>query len=194
MNLRKMVGHISMLSGAVALNASLAGISIAAPDLDGAANALVAAAFEPAGDALGGAGLVAASVVGGVGDLVALIDDNRYSGRVLHGVVSRNIDRAALGISNMLTGSLEGFRGEDFVGLPEQEGIYLGAPESAEARANTRGLTFARGIGALVPLTVADAVSNPILMLAEIAGAKGPADSIESWQNGVAETVLGSRR
>ncbi len=194
MNLRTFVSQISVFSSAIALSVSLAGSSAAAPDLDGAADALVATAFEPAGDAVGGAGLVAASVVGGVGDLVALIDDNRYSRHVLHGVGSRNIDRAALGISNMLTGSLEGFRGQDFVSLPEQQRIYLGAPESAESRAKTRGLTFARGISALVSLTVVDAVTNPVLILAELAGAEGPADAIESWKNGVADTVLGSRQ
>ncbi len=195
MNLNNYSGAwVSVLSGVVALSLGFAGSSsAAAPDTSGAVDPLVSTSFAPAGDAVGGVGLIGASVVGGVGDLVALVDDNRYSTYVTNGVVSRHIDRASLGLSNMSTGLLEGFRGEDRASVPERPVTYTGAPDSIESRVNTRAITFARGIGALIPLTAADAVGNPLLILARLSPTKQPAHSIESWKASLADFVLGPR-
>ena len=183
-----------MLSGVFALSLSFAGTSnAAAPDTSGVVDPLVSTSFAPVGDAVGGVGLIGASVIGGVGDLVALVDDNRYSAYVTNGVVSRHIDRASLGLSNMSTGLLEGFRGEDRASIPESPVTYTGAPDSIESRVSTRAITFARGIGALIPLTAADAVGNPLLTLARLSPTEQPAHSIESWKTDLADLVLGPR-
>ena len=164
----------------------------AQPDFDGAVDALISTPLDPAADASGGAGLIAASVVGGVGDIVALVDDNRYSKLVLHGVVSRTIDRTAVGLSQTATGILEAFRAEDIDRFPEASAVYLEHPKSAKRRADLRIGTFATGVGAAIPLAVADSVLNPILLIARLIGTERPADVVATWQNDSRSGLIGS--
>lgn len=162
--------------------------AVAAPDFDGAADALVATAFDATGDLVGSAGLVSAAVLGAGGDLVALIDDNEVTRVVLRGVLSKAIRLTALGTSQMSTGALEGFRGEDFANFPEPAKDYLD-PENFEVRV----ATLVEGVGALALGTV-DILANPSLFILRLVGLTDQADSIAKFQTEYGGKWLGATK
>jgi len=179
------------LSCAAALAVSLwasPGGAKAGPDVDGAVDALISAPLNTLGDLAGSLGLITGAVGGTVGDLVALLDDNEYSRVVLRGFISTTIQRITLGLSQTMTGAMEGNRGEDFDRYPEAAGAYLTSRDTAK-----RLETLEAGLGAIY-VAVTDAIGQPLLVLTKGAGAQGPTDQIESWQKKVRERYLGSVR
>ena len=178
-----------MTYGLMALLASglaAPGTASAGPDPDGAVRALWAIPFEASGDAIGAGGLVAASAIGLAGDIVAVIDNNRYSHVVLRGIASTAVRRSALGVSQLSTGALEGFRDDDFERFPESEATYL-APDDVMVRARTFGM----GIGA-VGLVIVDSVTNTGLFFTRAVGAAGANEALESAQTNARSAWVGS--
>ena len=157
----------------------------AGPDPGGALRALVATPFRVAGDALGAAGLVTASAVGFLGDGLALADANRFTEPVLFGLLSGAVRRAALGVSQLSTGALEGLRAEDVERLPEPREAYLDNAFGA-GRLDT-ALT---GLGAL-RLGVEDVVAGPAVFATRLVGARGPAGAVEGFTRDERIRVLG---
>ncbi len=164
---------------------------MAAPDLDAAVDALVSTPLDSAGDAIGGAGLFAAGVVGLLGDAVALLDRNAYGGELLlRGSLSTALGRAALAISQTSTGALEGLRAEDLEAFPEPPASYL---ELYGSDAGVRIDTLAAGVGAAA-LAVVDGVLNPLLFLTRGAGFEGPAAELAAWQTDARDAWLGTAK
>jgi hypothetical protein len=157
----------------------------AAPDPGGALHVLVATPFRVVGDALGAAGLVTASAVGFLGDGIALADASRFTEPVLFGLVSGGVRRAALGVSQLSTGALEGLRAEDVERLPEPREAYLDNAFGA-GRLDT-ALT---GLGAL-RLGLEDALAGPAVFALRAVGALGAARSVEGFGRDERIRVLG---
>ena len=181
--------RLSIKHCALALLASVItvpGIASAGPDLDGSVRALWAIPLEASGDAIGAAGLITASVTGVAGDIVAVIDNNEYSKVVLRGIASMPIRRTALGISQLSTGALEGFRDSNFEQLPESEATYL-APDDVATRARTFGM----GLGAL-GLVMVDSLTNTGLVFTRAVGAVGANEALESAQTDARSAWIGS--
>ncbi len=166
----------------------LPGGARAGPDIDGAVDALISWPLNTTGSVAGSAGLITASVAGTVGDLVALIDDNRYSRVVLRGLFSKTILRLSLGVSQTFTGAMEGLRADDFERFPEAASAYMDAKEIT-GRLDTLGA----GVGTIY-VAITDAVGLPLLVLTRGAGIEGATDSIEGWQKNVRERYLGPLR
>jgi hypothetical protein len=156
-----------------------------APDLDGAIAALVSGPLAATGDALGGAGLVAAAGCGSTADVVALVDANRLTSPLLRGTASRTLLRLALGLSWTSTGLLEGLRGEDIERLPEARATYLSAaPGVGRVETLTGGI---RSLG----LALSDALSTPPLVILRLVGARGPAERLARRQENARIDALG---
>ncbi len=176
-----------LLAGGVAAPAPL----VAAPDLDGAVDALVSTPLDSAGDAVGGAGLFAAGLLGLVGDAVALLDRNAYGGEVLlRGILSTWLGRTALAISQTSTGALEGLRAEDLESFPEPPASYL---EGHGSDAGVRLDTLAAGLGA-AGLALVDGVLNPLLFLTRSAGLEAPAAELAARQTDARDAWLGTAK
>ena len=79
----------------------------AAPDVDGAVDALWSIGFDSFGNAFGAAGLMFASVGGLAGDIVAIVDNNEYTSILLGGVISTPIKRISSSVSQLSTGAME---------------------------------------------------------------------------------------
>jgi hypothetical protein len=151
--------------------------AFAAPDPDGAVEALISTPLDPVGNALGAVGLMSASVIGLAGDTLALLDRNRYGGEfVLRGILSTPVRRTALILSGTSTGMFEGFRAENFERFPEPAAAYL---EAKDATARVDTAVAALGCAALVPL---DAIANPVLFLTRASGLTGVAESVAHFQ------------
>jgi len=172
----------------VALVASLwlcPGGAAAGPDIDGAVDALISTPLDTTGSVVGSAGLIMGALGGTVGDLVSFIDDNQYSRIVLRGLVSKTIQRISLGISQLSTGALEGFRAEDLKNYPESASAYT------ENRNPTERLdTLGAGVGGTY-VAVTDAVGGPLVMLLRGVGLTDQAGSIANWQSTVRERYFG---
>jgi hypothetical protein len=164
---------------------ALASQARAWPDPGGALHALAATPFRVTGDAIGAAGLVTASAVGFLGDGVALVDANRFTAPVLFGLVSGSVRRAALGVSHLSTGALEGLRAEDVERLPEPREAYLDNAFGA-GRLDT-ALT---GLGAL-RLGLEDTLSGPARFALRGVGALDAARSVEAFERDERIRVLG---
>jgi hypothetical protein len=156
-----------------------------APDLPGAARALVATPFRVTGDALGAGGLVGASALGLCGDGLALVDANPWTEPILFGVASGALRRLALGLSQGSTGALEGLRAEDVERLPEPREAYL---ENAPGAGRLD--TALTGLGAL-RLALEDAVAGPTLFALRGAGARAAAEAVAGWTRDERIRVLG---
>jgi hypothetical protein len=162
-----------------------AGEAKAGPDVDGAVKALIDTPINTTGDLIGSAGLITAGVAGGVGDLVAFIDDNEYTRVVLRGIVSKSIHRLALGMSNMGTGGLEGLRAEDLQAYPEAAAVYM-EPQGPAVRVDD----VLDGIGGTY-VALTDALGNPLLMVLRGGGATDQAASVDKWQAAVRDRYFG---
>jgi hypothetical protein len=161
------------------------GSAKAAPDVDGAVSALIALPFDAAGDLFGAAGLMIAAVGGGVGDVVAIVDNNEYSGIVLRGLLSTPIRRLSLGVSRISSGVLEGFKNNEFDRFPEPASSYLGKDSLT-----MHDETFGAGLGA-AGLSVVDALANTGLVLTRAVGANDQAKSLAEWQDGLRDRWIG---
>jgi hypothetical protein len=148
----------------------------AGPNVDGAIEALIDTPLNTVGDLAGSAGLISGGVLGGLGDVVALADDNRYARVLLRGAISTVIRRLALGMSQTLTGMLEGLRGEDLARYPESASLYL-EPQAGGVRIDD----VMDGLGGTY-VAFSDALGNPALALLRAGGATAQADSVARWQ------------
>ena len=127
----------------------------------------------------------AASVVGLIGDGVALLDANPLTNPVLRGIPSGCVRRAALTLSQGSTGLMEGLRAEDIERLPEPRVAYLqNAPGAGRLD------TLLTGLGSL-RLALEDALGGPALVLLRASGARGTADNVSGWQRDERIRVLG---
>jgi hypothetical protein len=170
---------------AAALILTAARSAHAGPDLAGAADALVSTPFRVAGDLVGVAGLSAASVVGLIGDGVALLDANPLTYPVLHGIPSGCVRRVALALSQGSTGLMEGLRAEDIERLPEPSVAYLqNAPGAGRLD------TLLTGLGSL-RLGLLDALAGPALVVLRASGAHATAERVSGWQHDDRIRVLG---
>ncbi len=156
----------------------------AGPDLDGAVKALAAVPADGIGDAVGGAGLVAASVLGFGANLVAAIDNNSHSHVILRGLVSTPLRRLALGMSRTSSGILEGFSNDDYEYYPQDESVYL------KANLQKRFWTLRGGLGAMV-LSVVDTLGNTGQFLLRLPGAGEAADSLARIQTDARTRLVG---
>lgn len=173
------------IAAAPALTCTLARPAHAAADPVGAVRALVGGTFSAAGDLIGGAGLVLASGLGTLGDLLGLVDHNPLTRHVLFGVASRPTQALALGVSNGTTGLLEGLRGEDVERLPEPPAAYLDTAPTAG-----RVDTLLTGLGALA-LAPGDLLAAPALFALRAVGAGQTADRLERSRADARTSALG---
>lgn len=157
----------------------------AAPDPAGALEAAIDMPLRAAGSALGGVGLVAASVLGLAGDAVCAIDGNRLTRPLLRGAFSNLVYRGALLVSGVSTGTLEALRGEDIERLPEAQATYLAAAPLV-GRMDT-ALTG----GAALTLAVGDLVSWPALVVLRLIGAQASADRLAAHRYDARVSALG---
>jgi hypothetical protein len=157
----------------------------ALPDAPAALRALLRAPGRVAGDAVGGVGLVGAATAALAGDAVSLIDDNRFSRPLLHGLASGVLKHVALALSWTATGALEGLRAEDIERLPEASPSYLEAAPGVG-----RLDTFASGVGALW-LAVRDAVAAPPEVALHLVGARETARALQQSQSEARTRLLG---
>ena len=175
--------------GVVVLLGSLfiifAGQVKAGSDVDGAIDALIDAPLNTVGDLAGSAGLVSGGVMGGLGDVIALVDDNPYTRTLLRGMMSMAIRRLALGVSYTFTGMLEGLRRENLARYPESALLYL-EPQASLVRIDD----VMDGLGGTY-VAFSDAVGNPALAVLRIGGATAWADRIAGWQTTVRGRYFG---
>jgi hypothetical protein len=157
------------------------------PDLDGSVKALAAVPADATGDFFGGAGMVLTSLVGLTGDAVAVVDNNEYSRIVLRGLLSTPIRRLALGLSQMSTGTLEGFGNVDHERYPQDESTYL------KVDLQNRVWTFRAGLGAVV-LTAVDVAGGFGQFLLRAPGATATADSIARFQTDTRTSLVGPHK
>ncbi len=162
----------------------------AGPDVGGAVDSLASTALDPAGDLIGGGSLISASLIGIVGDIVSVLDDNNVVEPFLGGLISQPIRRVALGISQMGTGALEGFHAGDRKNLPEAAGNYLDPQGDAGAVVETRVKTFAMGIGA-IPVAVVDLLTDAGMIFTKLVGAEGATGTLSGWHNDTHNSVFG---
>lgn len=185
------IGKFLSLTCAAVLAAGLCilpGNAKAGPDIDGAVDALISWPISTLGDVAGSAGLITASVTGTLGDLVAFVDDNKYSRVVLRGLFSKTIYRLSLGVSQTFTGAMEGMRAQDFERYPEPISAYMDTKDPSE-----RLDALSAGVGGIY-VAITDAVGLPLLVLTRGAGIQGATDGIEGWQKKVRERYLGPVR
>ncbi len=180
-SLSKMFSVLPVL-GVTALLLAPATGARAGADFDGAAGALIALPADFVGDVFGGLGLIGAAGLGAAGDLVSLVDDNSVTRKVLQGIGSRALGRAALAVSHTASGALEGGRAEQLAAFPEPGKLYVKRGEKVSHNTVQRLGTLHTGIGAAVPLAVADVVTNSALVVTRMVGSEN-ADSIATWQN-----------
>ncbi len=166
----------------------LPGNAKAGPDIDGAVDALISWPISTFGTVAGSAGLITAAVTGSLGDLVALVDDNRYSRIVLRGLFSTTIYRLSLGVSQTFTGAMEGMRAQDFERYPEAISLYMDTNDPSE-----RLDTLSAGVGGIY-VAITDALGLPLLVLTRGAGIQGATNGIEGWQKNVRERYMGPVR
>lgn len=157
----------------------------AAPDPAGALRAAVDMPLRAAGSALGGVGLVAASLIGLAGDVVHLLDDNRLTEPLLGGVFSDAVYRGALLVSGVSTATLEALRGEDIERLPEARASYL------EAAPGVGRMDTALTGGAALTLAVGDLVAWPGLVVMRLVGAEGTAERLVAARDDARVSALG---
>ncbi len=136
----------------------------AAPDVDGALKSLIGGSLRAAGSVVGGSGMIAAAGIGLAGDVVSLVDRNPITRPILHGAVSRALQRVALGLSWTTSGLMEGLRAVNIERLPEASATYLLA-----GRGVGRLDTTLAGLGAL-RLGISDAVTTIPLALLRVSG------------------------
>jgi hypothetical protein len=160
----------------------------AAPDVDGAVDALIATPFDPLGDAVGALGLLSGSVLGLGGDMIAIVDDNEYTRIVLRGLFSTTIRRGALAISQMSTGGMEGARNENFDAFPESNAGYLD-PENFSGRLDSAKM----GLGA-AGLGVVDIIANPLLFLTRLVGLEDQSNSLVQFQTDARNNWVGNAK
>ncbi len=157
----------------------------AAPDIDGAVDALISLPYNFFGNAFGAAGLMVASVGGLSGDIVAIVDNNEYSSILLRGLLSTPIKRLSLGLSQLSTGAMEGMRDDDFADFPQASSTYTGSDGWMKHLS-----TFGSGLGA-TGLVVTDALSDTCLFLTRLVGANGVAGDLAGWQDGMRDDWVG---
>ena len=157
----------------------------AAPDVDGAVDALWSLPFDTFGNAFGAGGLIFASVGGLAGDIVAIVDNNEYTSILLRGLLSTPIKRMSSSISQLSTGAMEGMRDDDFADFPQPSSAYTGSEGMMKHVS-----TFGSGLGATV-LIVTDGVSNVVLFLTRAVGASGVAGDMAGWQDGMRDSCVG---
>ena len=163
----------------------LPGNAGARPDPPGALVAAIDMPLRVTGSAIGGVGLIAAALLGTAGDLVRLVDGNRFTEPVFRGVLSGAVHRGALLVSSASTGVLEGLRGEDVERLPEAHATYLEA-DPFVGRVDT-GLT---GVSALA-LAIGDLVAWPPLVVLRLVGAEETADRLAAARDDARVSALG---
>lgn len=181
-------GRQIAIAAGLLLGVAVGSPALAAPDFDGAADALVSTPLDPAGDLLGAAGLLAAGGFGLAGDALALVDRNAYGELVLRGVLSTSLRRTALALSHMSTGALEGLRAEDLERFPEPAASYRDGGGPGE-----RLDTAAAGLGA-AGLALLDAAINPLLCFTRGVGLEGPAGALATYQTDARSAWLGTAK
>ncbi|MFQ5515196.1 MAG: hypothetical protein ACE5FG_12295 [Myxococcota bacterium] len=173
--------------GASALAVSLLvapGLAAAQSDVDGAVEALIDFPLNTFGDLGGATGLVLGGLGGVMGDIVALVDDNPY----LRGILSTTIHRLSLGVSNSMTGMLEGLRAEDLERYPEPASAYLDNDDPGARIDNVLD-----GVGGTY-VALSDAIGNPLLVILRAAGVQDRAERISTWQEQVRDRYFGPVR
>ncbi len=139
----------------------------AAPDVDGALESLIGGPLRAAGSVVGGTGMIASAGIGLAGDVVSLVDRNPITRPILHGAVSRALQRVALGLSWITSGLMEGLRAVNIERLPEASAAYLLAGPGVGRLDTTLG-----GLDAL-RLGISDAVTTVPLALLRVSGVQG---------------------
>jgi len=155
------------------------------PDPPGALAAAVDMPLRAVGSAIGGVGLVGASLVALAGDAVAVIDANRWTEPWLRGTASGVVHRGALLVSSASTSALEALRGEDIERLPEAHAAYLSAAPGV-GRLDT-ALTG----GAALRLAAGDLLSWPPLVVLRLVGAEQTADRLAASRHDARVATLG---
>ncbi len=156
-----------LLVGTLLVLGTLPQAAPAAPDVDGALDSLVGGPLRAAGSVIGGTGMIASAGIGLAGDVASLVDRNPITRPILHGAVSRALQRVALGLSWTTSGLMEGLRAVDIERLPEASSTYLQAGPGVG-----RLDTLLGGLGAL-RLGVSDAVTTVPLTLLRASGVQG---------------------
>jgi hypothetical protein len=172
----------------LALLAALAWLPLpaaGAPDPAGALEAAVDMPLRAVGSALGGVGLVGASLLGLAGDALHAIDANRLTRPVLRGVFSDVVYRGAWLVSGVSTSALEALRGEDIERLPEARAAYL------EAAPLVGRLDTALTGGAALRLAAGDLVAWPALVVLKLVGAENTAERLAASRTDARVSALG---
>ncbi len=156
--------------------------ALAAGDYDGAVSAMVALPLDLVGDIYGGIGLMGAAVIGGAGDILALVDDNSLTRPYMRAGFSRSFKAGALAVSHTASGALEGGRGQQLVAYPEPAKRYLNRGGKISHNTEARLGTLQAGFSAALPLAVADLLTNTALIFTRAMGSE-EADSIAAWKS-----------
>ncbi len=157
----------------------------AAPDVDGALESLIGGPLRAAGSVVGGAGMIASAGIGLAGDVVSLVDRNPITRPILHGAVSRALQRVALGLSWTTSGLMEGLRAVNIERLPEGSAAYLLAGPGVGRLDTTLG-----GLGAL-RLGISDVVTTLPLALLRVSGVQALAKRLLQRQVDLQVQTLG---
>jgi hypothetical protein len=172
------------VAAALALSVAPARVE-AAPDIDGAVDALISLPYDAFGNAFGAMGLLVGSVGGVAGDIVAVIDNNEYSSILLRGLLSTPIKRLSSSISQLSTGAMEGMRDQDFNDFPQAGSVYTGSDGITKHFS-----TFGHGLGA-TGLIVVDTLGNTGRFLTHLVGLNDMANDMSGWQDGMRDDWVG---
>jgi len=179
---RRRIAALLLLASALALPS---GAAAAWPDPPGAVSAAIDMPLRAGGSAIGGLGLIGASLVALAGDAVAVVDANRWTEPWLRGAASGVVHRGALLVSTVSTSALEALRGEDIERLPEAHAAYLSAAPGL-GRMDT-ALTG----GAALRLAAGDLLSWPPLVVLRLVGAERTADRLAASRLDARVAALG---
>ncbi len=157
----------------------------AAPDVDGALASLICGPLKAAGSGVGGTGMIASAGIALAGDIASLVDRNPITRPILHGAVSRALQRVALGLSWTTSGLMEGLRAVDIERLPEASAAYLLAGPGVG-----RLDTILGGLGAL-RLGLSDLVTTVPLTLLRASGVQGLSQRLAQRQLDLQVRTLG---
>ena len=111
MTLSKILGHLCIIVGAVALAAAPA--AGAEPDPERALRSLWSIPLDAAGDAIAAGWLIGAAVIAIDAEIVALVDDNELTQPFLRGFASTPLRHTAGALSESATAVVSGLRTRD---------------------------------------------------------------------------------
>jgi len=143
-----------------------------APDVKGAAIALVRTPLRVAGDLGGGLTQLAATGVALLGDVVSLVDANRVTKPLLHAGASRTVQATAFAVAWTGSQTLQLLRWEDVERLPEPPAAFIDSARTAGRLDSTLA-----GLATLT-LGLRDALLGTSEVLLRTSGANDAADRV----------------